>query len=69
MERAFRLWDVHFHMGVHFIYGRCISVMIMFMKREYIIGYSYTSHMLKIARSYQGYDRCFSVMGGAFLFV
>jgi hypothetical protein len=52
-ERCFRLWDVHIHMGVHFSYGRCISVMIMFMRREYIIGYSYTFYMLKTASSYQ----------------
>jgi hypothetical protein len=66
MRGAFRLWEVHIHMGVHFSYGRCISVMIMFMRREYIIGYSYTFHMLKIASSYQCYERCISVMGGAY---
>jgi presenilin-like A22 family membrane protease len=69
------LWEVHLGYGKAFPYGSAfqlwevLSVMIMFMRREYISGYSYTFHMLKIASSYQCYDRCISVMGGAILFV
>jgi hypothetical protein len=57
MGGAFRLWE-------SISIWECISVtggdfiMIMFMKREYIIRYSYTFHMLKIA-SNQCYERCF----------
>ena len=51
MGGAFRLWE-------SISIWECISVMIMFMKGEYIIRYSYTYHMLKIA-SNQCYERCF----------
>ena len=41
--------------GITFHLWKFISVMIMFIRRDYIVGYSYTFHMLKIASSYQSH--------------
>ena len=64
------LWTVHLGYGMCISIWECISFMggafhlwLCSWKREYSIGYSYIFHMLKIARSYQGYDRCFFSYG------
>jgi hypothetical protein len=68
MGGAFRLWESISIWECITVRGGAFSYDYV-QEEGYINGYSYTFHMLKIASSYQCYDRCISVMGGAILLV